>query len=795
MASSPGGFDDLGDAGEAEPDKAARRRRRLEARGRRVKRGQGSGIAPTAGRDAPPKPGSPQGPPTRIRGAWSGPGTPPTAARGAQHAARSAGRSPLQSRPPGTPTTPGGAVRVSGRSQAGSPGGSLRRVSARAAQADSEFGRSLIEELTLDDEADGAQLARGISTPSSATSVAASEGAKSAKSAAAARVAQTAAAALNEFDDDSSDDGGDGAPDGDGARQQQAHWVETSTRSDALLRARMGGGRRDRSARNLPGLLRGDSARLSPSSSSPTSAERGASPGGLSPASPSSASPTRTTPGPASQPSPLRRGAGSATVTPAGTPPRRSGGKGKAAGQRIAPDPTAAERGSSPPRKAPIEGWKAETPRVSPVSTPADDAGTGEQPPLIASSGASGGRRAAQIMLRDTSAARAAIAGGGANGGGTAAETAATGAGASPVERDASERREHSVDEADVDLDDVVADAGGFDLPQRVRQQQRAAEAPTSAGRGVQDSGALVPRLPLNDIAMVNLSDSDDDAAATVAQRQPSGATVAQSSTPPVPAELEPVVPLRLSPSSSDSGSSSDSSSDSDSSSSGLDTDEEAAAAATVAPSAAPAAAVDVSAPVVPANAWETSRGSATTYDAAEEGGQWYYRPDALRDDSRQAQARAWGMDTARELGVSDAAPVPAYSLEAAGDAGYAAADGATGGDGSAVAAAADSGAAEQPSGAVCRTEGDVDSFAAYLGIDAKQDPDLVWIAEEAMYAPLPEGWYSDVVPVGQGLEGEGHTYYWSDDSPYVALSAPRVRRACCVRAPAGVCMCVLRRR
>ena len=55
------------------------------------------------------------------------------------------------------------------------------------------------------------------------------------------------------------------------------------------------------------------------------------------------------------------------------------------------------------------------------------------------------------------------------------------------------------------------------------------------------------------------------------------------------------------------------------------------------------------------------------------------------------------------------------------------------------------------------KEEQDFLRFARYLGIDPEKDPDLLWIAEEAMFAPLPPGWKSEptVVPtekVGGGL-------------------------------------------
>ncbi|EKX52157.1 hypothetical protein GUITHDRAFT_54803, partial [Guillardia theta CCMP2712] len=34
-----------------------------------------------------------------------------------------------------------------------------------------------------------------------------------------------------------------------------------------------------------------------------------------------------------------------------------------------------------------------------------------------------------------------------------------------------------------------------------------------------------------------------------------------------------------------------------------------------------------------------------------------------------------------------------------------------------------------------------VEDYAAYLGIDAQQEPEYLWIAEMALMAPLPPGW------------------------------------------------------
>ena len=36
----------------------------------------------------------------------------------------------------------------------------------------------------------------------------------------------------------------------------------------------------------------------------------------------------------------------------------------------------------------------------------------------------------------------------------------------------------------------------------------------------------------------------------------------------------------------------------------------------------------------------------------------------------------------------------------------------------------------------------EVVAFAEYLGFDTKEHPDLLWIAEQARSAPLPEPWF-----------------------------------------------------
>ena len=58
----------------------------------------------------------------------------------------------------------------------------------------------------------------------------------------------------------------------------------------------------------------------------------------------------------------------------------------------------------------------------------------------------------------------------------------------------------------------------------------------------------------------------------------------------------------------------------------------------------------------------------------------------------------------------------------------------------------------------------DVVRHGVYLGLDPQTDGDLLWIAEEAIAAPLPAGWHCDMT----GAEHEyPHTmYYWNDTEP-----------------------------
>ena len=38
-------------------------------------------------------------------------------------------------------------------------------------------------------------------------------------------------------------------------------------------------------------------------------------------------------------------------------------------------------------------------------------------------------------------------------------------------------------------------------------------------------------------------------------------------------------------------------------------------------------------------------------------------------------------------------------------------------------------------------TKEELEEYCQYLGLDPKEDPDLLWIAEEGLKAPLPSGW------------------------------------------------------
>ncbi len=72
-------------------------------------------------------------------------------------------------------------------------------------------------------------------------------------------------------------------------------------------------------------------------------------------------------------------------------------------------------------------------------------------------------------------------------------------------------------------------------------------------------------------------------------------------------------------------------------------------------------------------------------------------------------------------------------------------------------------------------TDDDLTNMALYLGIDPKAELHLLWIAEEAMQAPLPDGWHVQqmrvVLPASSSLSnssmGNKHTqYYWHSSDP-----------------------------
>ena len=48
-----------------------------------------------------------------------------------------------------------------------------------------------------------------------------------------------------------------------------------------------------------------------------------------------------------------------------------------------------------------------------------------------------------------------------------------------------------------------------------------------------------------------------------------------------------------------------------------------------------------------------------------------------------------------------------------------------------------------------------VEEHAVYLGMDLDKDRDLLWIAEQALHAGLPEGWE-------QGETEDGSVYYYN---------------------------------
>jgi hypothetical protein len=49
----------------------------------------------------------------------------------------------------------------------------------------------------------------------------------------------------------------------------------------------------------------------------------------------------------------------------------------------------------------------------------------------------------------------------------------------------------------------------------------------------------------------------------------------------------------------------------------------------------------------------------------------------------------------------------------------------------------------------------DVLEYARYIGLDPKAEPGLMWIAQEGIDAPLPEGW-------GEALTADGTSYYFN---------------------------------
>jgi hypothetical protein len=53
-----------------------------------------------------------------------------------------------------------------------------------------------------------------------------------------------------------------------------------------------------------------------------------------------------------------------------------------------------------------------------------------------------------------------------------------------------------------------------------------------------------------------------------------------------------------------------------------------------------------------------------------------------------------------------------------------------------------------------------VEGFAVYLGMDPVADADLLYIAKEAMQAPLPDGWAQF-----QDEEGDGGTYFYNAET------------------------------
>ena len=71
-------------------------------------------------------------------------------------------------------------------------------------------------------------------------------------------------------------------------------------------------------------------------------------------------------------------------------------------------------------------------------------------------------------------------------------------------------------------------------------------------------------------------------------------------------------------------------------------------------------------------------------------------------------------------------------------------------------------------------TDDDLTNMALYLGIEPSQEKQLLWIAEEALHAPLPQGWHMEQIGVSlkteakaAGLGGKRRTqYFFHSDDP-----------------------------
>jgi len=59
-----------------------------------------------------------------------------------------------------------------------------------------------------------------------------------------------------------------------------------------------------------------------------------------------------------------------------------------------------------------------------------------------------------------------------------------------------------------------------------------------------------------------------------------------------------------------------------------------------------------------------------------------------------------------------------------------------------------------------------IQECALYLGINPKVETELLWIAEEALLAPLPDGW-------SEALDGEGDPYYFNEKTGYTTWEHP----------------------